>query len=471
MRNTAKSERMRTLPSVDEVLGFEGVKDLEATYPRWAVVEGIRGVLEGKRQALLQGQASEVLDEKSLSREVAEAVEARFACSLTRVINATGVVLHTNLGRAPLAPQALERIREVALHYCNLEYDLSKDVRGDRQAHLESLLRDLTGAEASLVVNNNAAALFLILNTLSEGKEVVVSRGELVEIGGSFRLPEIMRKSGAVLVEVGTTNKTYLSDYEQAVGLQTALLLKVHTSNFRVTGFTAACSVGELAQLGRRHGIPVVEDLGSGTLVDLALYGLPREPLAKESLREGAEVVCFSGDKLLGGPQAGLILGRADLVRRMAKNPLARAMRLDKLSLAGLEATLRIYREAGEVEKEIPVLAALTASAEAIAGKAERLLELMGPEVRAAFRPEIGEGEAEVGGGSLPGTSIPTRWVILRPSSVSAQSLEARLREGAPPILGRIKKGNLILDLLTVAEEELELIGARLADLAKDQGA
>ncbi|MDH7499061.1 MAG: L-seryl-tRNA(Sec) selenium transferase [candidate division NC10 bacterium] len=467
MKTAAESEGLRALPSVDEVLGWSAVKALEDRYPRWALVDCVRGVLEQKRQALLQGEKLEGLDETSLSREMLEAVGARFSSSLTRVINASGVLLHTNLGRALLAARAMEKLREVALHYCNLEYDLRQDRRGDRQMHLQASLHALTGAEAALVVNNNAAALLLILNTLAEGKEVIVSRGELVEIGGSFRLPEIMKKGGATLVEVGTTNKTYLSDYEQAIGPQTALLLKVHTSNFRISGFTASCPVGELASLGRRYRIPMVEDLGSGAMVDLSLYGLPKEPLARESLKDGADLVCFSGDKLLGGPQAGLILGRRDLTQRLAKNPLARAMRLDKLSLACLEATLSVYLEGKDVEREIPVLSALTAPAEAIQGRAKRLVELMGGAARQAFRPQIEEGEAEVGGGSLPGTSIPTRWVTLDPSSLSVQSLEEKLRSGHPAILTRIKRGRLVLDLLAVSEEELELIAARLAHLAR----
>lgn len=467
VRTASSSKGLRSLPSVDEVLGFPVVKDLEGNYPRWAVVDCVRGVLDQKRQAILQGQEVEGLDERSLSREVVEAVGARFASSLTRVINATGVLLHTNLGRSLLPLRAVERVREVALHYCNLEYDLKKDSRGDRQIHLQSLLYDLTGAEAALVVNNNAAALLLIINTLAEGRQVIVSRGELVEIGGSFRLPEIMKKGGATLVEVGTTNKTHLSDYEGAICPETAFLLKVHPSNFRIFGFTASCSVGEVVQLGRRHRIPVVEDLGSGALVDLSLYGLPKEPLARESLKEGADLVCFSGDKLLGGPQAGLILGREDLIRRLAKNPLARAMRLDKLSLACLEATLRIYLEGKEVEKQVPVLSVLTTPAETVNRRAERLVELMGTKAQEAFRPQIEEGEAEVGGGSLPGASIPTRWVTLKPSLLSVQSLEEELRNGSPPILARIKKGHLVLDMLTIAEEELELIGARLAHLAR----
>ena len=469
MTNPAKSEqaaRLRALPSVDEVLGYKTVKELAGVYPRWALVDSVRAVLEGKRQAILQGKEMEDFDERLLSQKLSQALHDRFAPTLRRVINATGVILHTNLGRSLLATRAMERAQEVATHFSNLEYDLQGGLRGDRQIHLQPLLHDLTGAEASLVVNNNAAALFLIINTLAEGKEAIVSRGELVEIGGSFRLPEIMKKGGALLREVGTTNKTYLSDYEEAIGSQTALLLKVHTSNFRLSGFTAACSLGELVQLGRRYQIPVVEDLGSGAMVDLSRWGLPKEPLAQESLREGADLVCFSGDKLLGGPQAGLILGRQVLVQRLKKNPLARAMRIDKLSLACLEATLRIYLEGPEVWKEIPVFSFLTAPLEVLAGRARRLIELMGPGAREVFDPQVEEGQAEVGGGSLPGALIPTRCVTLRPCSVPVQSMEEKLRGGDPPILARIQKGNLILDMLTVQDDELEQIGAALAELS-----
>ncbi len=458
--------RLRALPSVDEVLGYEAVKELVEVYPRWAVADSVRAVLEGKRQEILQEKEMEALDEPLLSQKVSQALHDRFAPTLRRVINATGVVLHTNLGRSLLATRAMERAHEVATHFSNLEYDLRGGLRSDRQIHLQPLLRDLTGAEASLVVNNNAAGLFLIINTLSEGKETIVSRGELVEIGGSFRLPEIMKKGGAVLREVGTTNKTYLSDYEEAIGPQTALLLKVHTSNFRLSGFTAACCLRELVQLGRRYQLPVAEDLGSGAMVDLSRWGLPREPLAGESLKEGADLVCFSGDKLLGGPQAGLILGKEVLIRRLKKNPLARAMRIDKLSLACLEATLRIYREGGEAWQEIPVLSFLSAPLELLAGRAQRLIDLMGPAARDAFLPQVEEGEAEAGGGSLPGTLIPTRYVALRPRSIAVQAMEEKLRGADPPILVRIQKGNLILDMLTVREGEVEQIGTVLAGLA-----
>jgi len=454
---------------VDEVLGSPLLQDLLADYPRQAIIDEIRGVLEEKRQALLQGKQAEGLEEDSLSREVSARLKRRFAPSLKRVINATGVVLHTNLGRALLPPMVVERIQEIALHYSNLEYDLHQDARGDRQMHLRSLLQELTGAESSLVVNNNAAALFLILNTLAEGKEVIVSRGELIEIGGSFRLPEIMKKGGARLVEVGTTNKTYLSDYEQAIGPQTGLLLKIHTSNYRFLGFTATCSVEELVQLGKRYQLPVVEDLGSGALADLPLYRLAQEPSPKESLRAGADLVCFSGDKLLGGPQSGVILGRGDLIQKIAKNPLARTMRLDKLSLAALEATLRIYRQERGAREQIPVLAMLSTPVEVVAQRARRLIELMGAQAASAFRPQIERGTAEAGGGSLPGISLPTYWVRMKPVSISVQSLESKLREGNPPILARIKKESLILDLLTVGEEELELIANRLCELATSQ--
>ena len=469
MTDPAQAERvacLRTLPSVDEVLGYEAVKELAEVYPRWALVDSVRVVLEGKRQEILQGREMEAFDKPLLSQKVAEALHGRFAPTLRRVINATGVVLHTNLGRSLLATRAMEKAQEVATHFSNLEFDLRGGLRGDRQIHLQPLLHDLTGAEASLVVNNNAAALFLIINTLAEGKEAIVSRGELVEIGGSFRLPEIMKKGGAVLREVGTTNKTYLSDYEEAIGSQTALLLKVHTSNFRLSGFTTACCLRELVQVGRRYQIPVVEDLGSGAMMDLSRWGLPKEPLAKESLKEGADLVCFSGDKLLGGPQAGLILGREILIKRLKKNPLARAMRIDKLSLACLEATLRIYLKGGDAWKEIPVFSFLTAPIELLAGRAQRLIELMGPAAREAFVPQMEEGQAEAGGGSLPGTLIPTRYVTLRPRSVAVQSMEEKLRWGDPPILVRIQKGNLILDMLTVQDDELEPIGKVLGGLA-----
>jgi len=468
LSEVTRSERegwLRSLPSVDEVLGWEAVKALAGAYPRWALVECVRGLLEEKRQEILQGKKPAPMEEQLVSQELVEAARARFSATLCRVINATGVILHTNLGRALLAPRAMERAQEIALYYSNLEYDLRGDLRGNRQMHVQSLLHELTGAEASLVVNNNAAALFLIINTVAEGKEVIVSRGELVEIGGSFRLPEIMKKGGALLREVGTTNKTYLSDYEEAMSPQTGLLLKVHTSNFRLSGFTAACSLGELVGLGRRYQVPVAEDLGSGAMVDLSLLGLPKEPLVKESVEAGADLVCFSGDKLLGGPQAGLILGRHDLVQRLGKNPLARAMRLDKLSLACLEATLRIYLQ-GEAMKEIPVLSALSTPLERMEQRAQRLVEWMGPAAQRAFAPQIEAGEAEAGGGSLPGVLIPTRWVTLRPSSLSVQWLEEGLRNGNPPILTRIKKGALILDMLTVTEEELGPIGNQLAYLA-----
>jgi L-seryl-tRNA(Ser) seleniumtransferase len=461
--------RLRALPSVGQVLGSEALRGLEGAYPRWLLVDCVRSVLERRRQKILQSTEPEALDLPSLSREVSEALQTRFAPSLRRVINATGVVLHTNLGRSLLASRAVESLQEITRHYSNLEYDLKGGLRGDRQIHLQPVLHDLTGTEASLVVNNNAAALFLIINTLAEGREAIVSRGELLEIGGSFRLPEIMKKGGAELREVGTTNKTYLSDYEEAISSRTGLLLKVHTSNFRLTGFTAACPLGELVELGRRHQIPVVEDLGSGAMVDLSRWGLPKEPLARESLREGVDLVCFSGDKLLGGSQAGLILGKEILVKRLKKNPLARAMRIDKLSLACLEATLRIYLEGERVREEIPVLSILTTRPETLVRRGQTLIELMGPMARKAFDPRIEEGEAEVGGGSLPGTVISTRCVTLRSSTISSQSMEEKLRKADPPILARIQKGTVILDMLTVRDEELEQVGIALAELARPE--
>lgn len=377
---------------------------------------------------------------------------------LRKVINATGVILHTNLGRAVLSQAAREALDAVAGHYCNLELDLETGERGSRQDHVRDLLRELTGAEDALVVNNNAGAVLLALNTLARGKQVVVSRGQLVEIGGSFRLPEIMAASGAILVEVGTTNKTYLRDYEQAVGPETALLLRVHTSNFRIIGFAAEVGIAELAGLGRRLGIPVMEDLGSGLLVDLGGDFLRDEPVVVASLAAGADVVTFSGDKLLGGPQAGIILGREKYLEPMRKNPLARALRIDKLSLAALEATLRLYLDPDWAKSQIPTLHALFVSVEELRRRAERLRDLLVPALRDQAEAEVQTGFSEAGGGSLPGVALPTFLVLVRPRELSVEELAARLRRAEPPVIARRLEGALALDVRTMLEGEEALV-------------
>ncbi|HWR20784.1 MAG TPA: L-seryl-tRNA(Sec) selenium transferase, partial [Verrucomicrobiae bacterium] len=351
---------LRQLPSVDDLLQEPSIREMARTLPRWAVVEAIREVLERWRRMLATGQSesapADLPSRAALVVEVKRIALRLNRPALRRLINATGVAIHTNLGRAPLAEAGIERIVEVARGYSNLEYDLERGDRGSRQDHVERLLCRLTGAEAALAVNNNAAAVLLAINTLAEGKEVIVSRGELVEIGDSFRIPDIMRRAGGVLREVGTTNRTYLRDYEEAVGATSAIILKVHTSNFRIQGFASQVPVAELASLGEKTGLPVVEDVGSGALVDLSQIGLSKEPMPSESIRAGADLVTFSGDKLLGGPQAGLIVGKRELVEKLRRNPLARAVRIDKLTLAALEATLRLYLDERRAFAHIPVL-------------------------------------------------------------------------------------------------------------------
>jgi L-seryl-tRNA(Ser) seleniumtransferase len=431
------------------------------------MLEAIREVLAECRRRVLTGDvtpeaARALLDPASIEIAVEDAALRKATPSLRPVINASGVVLHTNLGRAPLAEAALTAIHTVAQGYSSLEFDLSTGVRGSRQVHVEGLLCALTGAEAAFVVNNNAAAVFLGVNTLANGREVLISRGELVEIGDSFRIPDVMTGAGGRLREVGTTNRTHLRDYEVAIGPETALILKVHRSNFQLLGFTAEVETADLAALGKRRGLPTMEDLGSGALLDSSALGLRHEPLAADALRAGVDLVTFSGDKLLGGPQAGIVVGRRDLVARLRRNPLARAVRIDKLCLAGLEATLRLVREPEDAWREIPVLAMLGLSAAAIGARAEALAEAIkavAPNISCA----VEDGTSEVGGGALPLQAIPTRILVLR-GTESASVLEERLRRGAPPVLVRVREDRVLVDLRTVAPSEEAMLREALAN-------
>ncbi|MBZ0169123.1 selenocysteine synthase [Candidatus Methylomirabilis lanthanidiphila] len=460
---------LRQLPSVDELLQEPSIREMAQTLPRWAVVEAIREVLERRRRMIAKGQSgSTPSDLSSRTALVAEAqqIAARLSRpTLRRLINATGVVIHTNFGRAPLAEPAIERVVEAARGYSNLEYDLERGDRGSRQEHVEQLLCRLTGAEAALAVNNNAAAVLLAINTLAEGKEVIVSRGELVEIGDSFRIPDIMRRAGGILREVGTTNRTYLRDYEDAVGAASAMLLKVHTSNFRIQGFTNQVPVTELAGLGEKAGLPVVEDVGSGALVDLSQLGLSREPMPSESIRAGADLITFSGDKLLGGPQAGLIVGKRALVERLRRNPLARAVRIDKLSLAALEATLRLYLDEGQAVAHVPVLRALAMPLHEIERRAVYLRDRIAAYAAGHLEVSIIEGTSEVGGGALPLEAIPTRLVTVQGVGLSAPVLEGRLRRTDPPVMVRIKDDRIVLDPRTVSEDELDTLANLMASV------
>lgn len=449
---------LRQLPQVDEILRLPALKEALASLPRPRAVEVVRRVLAARRQEILRQPPETLppeLDQASLQQEVAQALLAAARPALRRVINATGVIIHTNLGRSCLAEAALEQILLVGRHYSTLEYDLAAGRRGSRQAHLEGLLCELTRAEAALVVNNNAAAVFLCLSALAKDREVIISRGQLVEIGGSFRMPDVMAMSGARLVEVGTTNKTYLADYERAITSQTAMLLKVHPSNFRIRGFTREVPLAELTTLGRRYGLWVMEDLGSGCLVNLARFGLEPEPTVQEAVAAGADLVTISGDKLLGGPQAGIILGRREAVQHLRTHPLLRALRPDKLTLAGLEATLRLYFDEARAFQEIPTLALIARPLPELMAQARRLKRAVQRRLGERLRVQLVETSARVGGGSLPEEALPSVALVLTSPHCSPEALEARLRLTDPPVVARLERDRLLLDMRTVRPADL----------------
>ena len=462
-----RTAALRHLPSVDQVLRVVSARPGLAEIPRARLTETVREVLDRERRRLLGG-AGEANDAEALATRVIEATRKTGRFSLRTVINATGVVLHTNLGRALLAPLAVERLVAAAASYSNLEIDLATKERGSRYSHVEPLLRRLTGAEDALVVNNNAAAVLLALETLARGKEVIVSRGELIEIGGEFRIPDIMRRSGARLVEVGATNRTHPRDYAEAIGPDTALLLKVHTSNYRVVGFTAAVSSRELVEIGRDRGVPVMEDLGSGSLVDLRPHGFPYEPTVPEVVAAGVDVISFSGDKLLGGPQAGIVVGRRALVGRLKKNPLNRALRIDKLTLAALEATLDAY-EVGEPLTTVPVLRMLTEPLADVRARARRLLRAISPAARVRLDARVVEDEAQVGGGALPTVVLPTAAVAVGSAAISARAIDEALRASDPAALGRIADDRLLLDCRTVLASQVPALARALSGVATDR--
>jgi len=465
--NTNIQDILRRLPAVGVLLQEPGIQELMEKYPQPMVVEVIGKVLADIRKGIISSGTCGPDDKTDISRpwliqQVAAVLEKKLQPKLRRVINATGVVLHTNLGRAILSRQAVEAINQVAGSFSNLELDLDTGKRGSRYQHVEEILCRLTGAEAAMVVNNNAAAVLLVLSTLAKGREVIVSRGELVEIGGSFRIPEVMAQSGARLVEVGATNKTHLRDYLNAVTEETALLLKVHTSNYRIIGFTQSIAEEDLVQLGREKGIPVFHDLGSGVLVDFRKYGLRPEPRVQDSIMAGVDLVSFSGDKLLGGPQAGIIVGKAKYIQQIRKNQLTRALRVDKFTLAALEATLNLYLDEKKAVAEIPTLrmlsyspAELTERAAALAGK---IVTGSGGKIRATVQ----DGVSQVGGGALPEEDIPTKVVALTIEG-SLAGLEEFLRSRPVPVLARIQKDQLLLDLRTILPGEEEEITAALA--------
>jgi L-seryl-tRNA(Ser) seleniumtransferase len=464
---------LRHLPSIDQLLRRDGLRDLIVTAGRDTVRDRLREVLAEIRQEVVNanGAAAVQADSEKLAGEIERRLNMKFdlrrQSRTQRVINATGVTLHTNLGRAPLSRRAIEAVNETA-GYCNLEYDLETGRRGKRGSGLEAMLRELTGCEAAAVVNNCAAAVLITLNTLAEGGEVLVSRGELIEIGGSFRIPDVIAKSGAHIREVGTTNRTRLSDYEKAINENTRVILRAHPSNYRIVGFTEKPALEDLANLARERELPMFEDLGSGCLVDLNRIGVHDEPTVAHSINAlrnvGCSVVSFSGDKLLGGPQAGIILGKAEAIKRVKSNPLMRALRVDKLTYAALEATVDSYLSGRAIE-EIPALAALNATKEAITRRARafvrRARSIIGPELKPQTRFTLIDGASVVGGGSAPETQLPTTLIGVASERMGADEIEKRLRNNHPPVIVRIAEGQVVLDLRTVAPgEEKDLMEA-----------
>lgn len=454
-----KPDQLRQLPSVDALLQDHTLRELEHRYGHALVLDACRAALDAARQAILGGADAPM--PAMLIDDVCVRIEQAVQPSLIPAINATGVIIHTNLGRAPLSDDTLAAMKTAAQGYSNLEYDLDAGERGSRYVHAESLLTRLTGAQAALIVNNNAAAVMLILATFARGKQVILSRGQLVEIGGGFRIPEVMQQSGATLVEVGTTNRTYITDYARAINEQTALLMRVHSSNFKMIGFTHQATLEELVALAHEKNLLCVDDLGSGALIDTSAYGLAHEPMPQESLATGVDVVSFSGDKLLGGPQAGIILGRKNIIETLKKHPLTRALRVDKVTLAGVQATLLHYLK-NEATKKIPIWKMIVATHDELDARAQKWAERL----RASkLDVSVIDAESTVGGGSLPGETLPTRAVAI--AVTSPNDFAKRLRENTPPIIARIEENRIVFDPRTVLPSEEEMLLAGIERCAK----
>lgn len=459
----SKKELLSSLPKVDSILMDEKITDIEKI-PRNLIVEAIREIIDEFRDGVLKEIIKDYTYEDIIEKVLLR-INEKNSPHFKRVINATGTVLHTNLGRAVLAKAALEAVISISEGYNNLEFDLDKGVRGSRYSHVEDLICKITGAEAAVVVNNNAAAVMLVLSTLSKDKEAIVSRGQLVEIGGSFRIPSVMEQSGAKLVEVGTTNRTHLFDYERAITDNTGVILKVHQSNYKILGFTEEVEIEELVNLGKISNIPVVEDIGSGVFIDVTKYGLKYEPTVQNSINKGIDIVTFSGDKMLGGPQAGIIAGKKKYIDMMKKNQLTRALRIDKLTLAALEATLRIYLDEEQAIRQIPGLAMLTKSQELLKKDAYRLAKMFRSNLGPMVKVEVLEDYSQVGGGAMPLESMDTYVVALTPNTISLDKLEGNLRKYKTPIIVRINKDKMIFDVRTIFVEEYKVIVQALREI------
>jgi len=468
--NSSQQNLLRRLPGIDRILESAGKDPGFNDLPKSVLVSSTREVIENLRKVILYDNEKITeadLDIEKVIRAVAAAAAEKMTPNLRRTINATGIVVHTNLGRSQLGEAAMENIRSVSTGYSNLEFDLSKGVRGSRYSAVEGLLCELTGAEAAMAVNNNAGAVLLCLDTVADGLEVIVSRGELVEIGGSFRIPDVMAKSGGILREVGATNRTHPQDYEKAISDRTGLLLKVHTSNYAIVGFTAGVTLPEMVELGRRYNLPVMEDLGSGTLIDFTRYGLASEPTVQESVKAGLDLITFSGDKLLGGPQAGIIVGSKELVDKIKANPLTRALRIDKLTLAALESTLRLYRDEKTAIASIPTLTLLTTPKPVIERRADRLSARLTASAPSDIEIRTLHRSSKAGGGSLPLLELPSVCIGISTPLLSANAIEKSMRANTPPIIGRIEEDTFLMDLRTVGDDEIELIGMAFDNLLK----
>lgn len=456
-----KKSLFSMLPSVDEVLGASKIIDISKEYPRSLILESIREAIDLKRKEIVRLKEEEVnkfnLNNEEIVESALNRLRINYSLSLKKVINATGTVVHTNLGRSLLSETFKDDLWEAASRYSNLEYNLEKGERGSRYDHLTNTIKRLTKAEDVLVVNNNAAAVLLVLSTLAKDKEAIVSRGELVEVGGSFRIPSIMELSGAKLAEVGATNKTHLKDYEYAINEDTSVLMKVHTSNYRILGFTESVEIDKLSEIGKKYNIPVIEDLGSGVFIDLSKYGLSYEPTVLDSINKGADIVTFSGDKMLGGPQAGIIVGKKEYIDKMKKNQLTRALRVDKLTICALEATLRMYLDEERAIKEIPTLRMLTYKIEELEEKAKKLLNMI-DQLKLDAEVCIEDGLSQVGGGSMPLETIKTKVISIMPKIMNVSALEKKLRLGEANIIARVYDNKYVLDVRTIFDDEYEII-------------
>ena len=470
-KNHNQQNLLLKLPGVDRILEIVKTKPFSENIPKSIMVRSIRVVIENLRSQILS--KSQEMTEKSLSdtvilEKVKDNMQKAMSPNLIRVVNATGVVVHTNLGRSLLAADTLENLTIIAGMYSNLEFDLETGKRGSRYSCVEDILCEISGAEAAMVVNNNAGAVLLCLETIAKGRKVIVSRGELVEIGGSFRIPDVMERSGGILKEVGTTNRTHVHDYQNAIDDDTALLLKVHKSNYSIVGFSAEVSLKELVELGKEHHLPVMEDLGSGTFIDFSEYGLLKEPTVQESVATQADVITFSGDKLLGGPQAGIIVGKSQVIEKMKKNPITRALRIDKLTLAALESTLRLYRTPQVAVESIPTLRMLTLPFKAIEKKAKRLAAMLGDTDNPLMDIQLLDRSSKAGGGALPLLDLPSKCVGVKIEGITANAIERSMRNNTPPIIGRIEEDFFIMDLRTIQEDEFLFIKTAFDTLPND---